>query len=133
MAKVLWCWRCGREVPMLEDDEWAVLVEAHRASSNPERAMAIIEREQRRRGLPPVLPLPADASPVQRRLRHLTAGYELFTGVPESNPNAVWHHVVSQHGPPCAACGKPLRSPRAETCAVCGAPAAPRDPVQRAR
>lgn len=106
---------------MLEDEEWAIIVEAHRAGDDEAGRMAVIERERRRRGLPDLLPLPADATPAQRQLRHLAAGYELFTGVPESNPNAVWHHVVSQYGPPCPSCRKPLRHARAARCHACGA------------
>lgn len=110
---------------MLDDDEWAVLVEAHRAWNDTDAAMAVIERERRERGLAPLLPLPADATPTQRRLRHLTAGYEMFTGRRESDPNAVWHHVVSQYGSPCRQCGKPLRHVSARRCDACGADAVP--------
>ena len=105
------------ELPMLEAGEWAVLMEAHRAG---EHAMAVIDRERERRGLAPLPPLPAETGVIERRLRHLTAGYELFTGMVETNPNAVWHHVVDQYGPPCEDCGKPLRTPWARFCASCG-------------
>jgi hypothetical protein len=49
--------------------------------------------------------------------------YWEVTGFAESNINAVWHHVISQYGRPCAVCGKPLRTPRAKLCAACGASA----------
>ena len=45
--------------------------------------------------------------------------YERITGFRETNPNAIHHHVVSMYGPPCTACGKPLRTPRARFCAAC--------------
>lgn len=45
--------------------------------------------------------------------------YRRITGFRETNPNAVAHHVVSMYGPPCKACGKPLRTPRAKFCAAC--------------
>ncbi|HEX8430379.1 MAG TPA: hypothetical protein VF625_03795 [Longimicrobium sp.] len=51
---------------------------------------------------------------------HLIAGYEMFTGVRETNVNAIPHHVASLYGPPCPACGKPLRTPKARLCAACG-------------
>jgi len=120
-VKTLWCWRCRRDVPMLDDDEWAVLVEAHRSGSDEASRMAVIERERVERGLAAPLPLRADATPAQRKLRHLSVGYEMFTGVAESDPNLVWHHVVSQYGPPCVRCGKPLRNAGAERCRECGA------------
>lgn len=106
---------------MLDDDEWAVIVEAHRAGDDETTRMAVIERERVRRGLPTPLPLTADATLAQRKLRHLAAGYEMFTGVPEADPNLVWHHLVSQYGPPCPQCARPLRHAGAEQCRECGA------------
>lgn len=119
--KTLWCWRCRRDLPMLDDDEWAVLVESHRSGGDEANRMAVIERERVRRGLPAPLPLRADATPAQRKLRHLAVGYEMFTGVAESDPNLVWHHVVSQYGAPCVKCGKALRHVGADQCRECGA------------
>ncbi|HEX9935524.1 MAG TPA: hypothetical protein VGB15_00325 [Longimicrobium sp.] len=111
-------------LPMLEDDEWAVVMEAHHARGaphgDPAAAMAVLEREGIRRGLPLPRQLAADARAITRWVHHLTAGYEMFTGVEETVPNAVWHHVASLYGPPCPACGKPLRTPRAKLCAACG-------------
>jgi hypothetical protein len=46
-----------------------------------------------------------------------------LTGFKETNVSALYHHRISLYGPPCAACGKPLRSPRASFCAACGADA----------
>jgi hypothetical protein len=34
--------------------------------------------------------------------------YERITGIRETNPNAIYHHVLSLYGPPCVKCGKPL-------------------------
>jgi hypothetical protein len=47
--------------------------------------------------------------------------YERITGFKETNANALFHHRLSGYGPPCQACGKPLRTPRARYCAMCGA------------
>jgi hypothetical protein len=43
-----------------------------------------------------------------------------LTGFRESNVNALWHHRLSQHGPPCAHCGRLLRTNRAARCVECG-------------
>lgn len=106
---------------MLDDGEWAVMMRAHRVSRvDPEAAFSILEREAARRGLAPPRPLPADAGGIDRLLWHLLAGYEMFTGMRETVANAIWHHVASQYGSPCPACGKPLRTPRARLCPACG-------------
>ena len=47
--------------------------------------------------------------------------YFELTGFRETNVNALWHHRLSNYGPPCVVCGKPLRTPRAHHCAECGA------------
>ncbi len=56
--------------------------------------------------------------PMSRLHKHLT-------GLEETNPNAIGHHLLSLHGPPCTRCGKPLRTPRARFCAACGQVIAP--------
>jgi hypothetical protein len=119
--RILWCWRCRAELPMLDDDEWAVVRQAHALSrSDPAQADALLESERIRRGLPPIPPLPDTADLAARTFRHLVNGYALFTGVAEDVPNAVWHHVASLYGPPCEHCGKPLRTPQARWCPACG-------------
>ncbi len=104
---------------MLEDDEWNVLVEAQRLVDDPARAMDLLRREAERRGLNTPLSPCEDASAIQRRLWHILAGYEMFTGYEETNPNAVRHHLVSKYGPPCPQCGKALRTPTARICPSC--------------
>ena len=46
--------------------------------------------------------------------------YEQMTGFKETNINAFYHHRISLQGPPCKACGKPLRTHKARFCAACG-------------
>ena len=118
--QVQWCWRCREEVPMLDDEEWAVIMRAHQHWGQPERSLAVINAERATRGLSPLKPQPAEQHPTLHRYQYLLAGYQLFTGVEESNPNVVWHHVRSLYGPACEACGKPLRTPKARVCAACG-------------
>ena len=61
-------------------------------------------------------------APLPTRLRAIREAYERLTGFAEANANAVMHHRLADYGPPCAACGKPLRTPRASFCAACGLP-----------
>jgi hypothetical protein len=92
--RMLWCWRCKKEVAMLDDVEF-------------ERVRSRIHIEQHTR---------------DEIFSDWLVEYERITGVRETNPNAVWHHVLSKHGAPCGRCGKPLRTPRAKLCGSCMAP-----------
>ena len=43
-----------------------------------------------------------------------------LTGRRDADAHAVRRHVLARYGPPCAACGKPLRTPQARACMECG-------------
>ncbi len=106
---------------MLDDDEWAVVRRAVALGHHdPAAADALLEGERVRRGLPPIPPIPQPKGRIARSQHPLVKGYALFSGVVETVPNAVWHHVASLYGPPCEHCGKPLRTPRAGWCPACG-------------
>jgi hypothetical protein len=111
--KLLWCWRCQQEIPMLEGEE-SYLVDKAR-----HEGMAAVAAEARRLGRLLLPPLEL-ASPVARHLRPLLEMYRLLTGFEETNPNAVLHHIAELYGPPCPQCHKPLRTPKARFCAACG-------------
>jgi hypothetical protein len=53
--------------------------------------------------------------------REALAMYMTITGFEETNPDALWHHRLSLLGPPCGACGKPLRTAVPKRCVECGA------------
>ena len=52
------------------------------------------------------------------------AEYERITGFHETNPNAIYHHRISDYGPSCPSCSKPLRTPKAKLCGHCMKPVA---------
>lgn len=108
MAKTVYCWRCAIDVPMLEDHEWKLV---HRLFANP------IEQIKRYRQTHEVSLAEAHNRFGQKALKI----YHSMTGFEETNAAALWHHRVSLYGPPCRACGKPLRTPHAKMCAACGA------------
>jgi len=91
--KMLWCWRCKADVLMLDDGEFK------RVSS--------------------LLHTGKQGNAYERMFGPLLLEYESVTGIPETNPNAIYHHVLSMYGPPCRNCGKPLRTPRAKLCGSC--------------
>jgi hypothetical protein len=94
--KMLWCWRCKAEVPMLDDDELKHLSSLLQSGTEGGTWEAMFE-------------------PLRRE-------YERITGIHETNLNTIFHHVLSIYGPPCANCGKPLRTPRAKMCGSCMGP-----------
>jgi hypothetical protein len=95
--KLLWCWRCKREMPMLDEEEyWPIFMLMNTGVGNGrERIWGPIMRE-----------------------------YERITGVRLLDGYEILHHRLAFFGPPCKACGKPLRSPRAKFCGTCMAPVA---------
>ncbi len=109
--KPLWCWRCRREVPMLDEEEYAVAYELYL-----DCAKAIREFRQ-------TWGLPLKASFFNDQFKPVTVWYERLTGMEDCHYNAVMHHRLALYGPPCKSCGKPLRTSRARFCASCSAPA----------
>ena len=111
--KMMWCWRCGSDMPMLDEDEFALVVEAFQNGGD------VVDRERQRRGVQERDPLILN-SQVAERFRPVLEMYRLLTGSDATNPNAVWHHRISEFGPPCPNCDRPLRTPAARYCAACG-------------
>ena len=97
--KVVWCWRCQMDIPMLDDDEFKAMIK-HGNNSHSDM----------------------DSGPKRRRLQRkaMVDYYNQLTGENETNLNVVFHHQISQYGPPCENCGKPYRTDVARFCAGCG-------------
>ncbi|SEF46166.1 hypothetical protein SAMN05421819_0091 [Bryocella elongata] len=106
----LWCWRCRRDMPMLDEEEYAEIASLHRVGMNS------VKQLRRDRDIP------LDAVPITERFSAMLQRYEDITGFRETNPNAVLHHRLSLYGPPCHHCGKPLRTPKAKLCGSCMTP-----------
>lgn len=109
MARTLYCWRCDRDLPMLDEAEWAQLAPLLKG------AFAQYMDERRRTGV-----ALDDAQASGLLGRTALALYRELTGFEETNLNALHHHRLFLYGPPCTHCGKPLRTPRARLCAACG-------------
>ena len=111
--RILWCWRCRKDVPMLDEVEYAEVERLH-AGYRP-----------RLDELQPQIASSAQAKAEFNRLiseRDLLA-MEIFakhTGRQPTEPFEVLHHRLALYGPPCGKCGKPLRTPKASVCGNCG-------------
>lgn len=93
---------------MLDEAEFAIISKTHKLSLESVRS----SREKHGTSLA--------QSPMEMLLAPICQAYTELTGFEETNANAVWHHRISLYGPPCEACGKPLRTPQASFCAECG-------------
>jgi hypothetical protein len=113
MSELKWCWRCRAEVPMLTDQEWDEEI-------GPLLRQMTIRiqsyRERKRAALHDALALGYE--------KPALAKYRELTGFNETSVNALWHHRLSKHGPPCRRCGRLLRTAIARRCVECGEPTA---------
>src|SRR6185312_2868162 len=107
MARWMYCWRCGTEMPMLDEHEWEKV--------RPLLALPV-EKTKRYRAEYGLSLLEAR----DRAFAEALAMYKAITGIEMTNPIALWHHQISLFGPPCTNCGKPLRTPLAKRCVECG-------------
>src|SRR5579859_3901675 len=110
--KIMWCWRCRQDVPMLDEDEYAII---HRVIQE------CFARARQWHGMT----LDEGRLPLDELFEPVRAGYARMTGMANCHHNAIMHHRIAIYGPACAHCGKPLRTPRASFCAACGAPVSP--------
>jgi hypothetical protein len=105
----LYCWRCRREMPMLNEEEFAVVLAMYRDALRLHKQVEEQHDHPRRGGT------------LEEIYEPCLDAYERLTGFRESNPNAVMHHRLAIYGHPCRVCGKPLRTPQASKCMACGA------------
>jgi len=106
--KILYCWRCHREVPMLDEDEYEFLARVHRKCTADVKAYREVHSA------------PLDKTPRSGLMKPVLDEYRRLTRAVETDPDHVLKHRLSLYGPPCQACGLPLRTPKAKVCASCG-------------
>jgi DNA-directed RNA polymerase subunit RPC12/RpoP len=105
--KLYYCWKCEKEMPFLEEDEWLQIepllrkaaeeIKAYRATHQCNLAIA-------RENLEP----------------EATKMFELLTGMPKVHFDIIYHHRLSEWGPECKNCNTLLRSKNASYCTKCG-------------
>jgi hypothetical protein len=104
--RVLWCWRCKAEMPMLEDADFFRLHAMQR-----DLIMTAQKRSTTDGG----------TGSVSEVFTPIVDEYERLTGVRVASATVVMHHRLAGFGPPCGTCSKPLRTPIAQFCLECGA------------
>ncbi len=105
--KILWCCRFRMEIPMLDEEEFAVVA---RLLSGGMGATADFRDEHK---------IPRSGLNRERRFESALDSYEKLTGFRETNAIALYHHRISLYGTPCGDCGRPLRTPQASHCVDC--------------
>jgi hypothetical protein len=113
MARMLYCWRCKMDVPMLDEQEWGRIEEM----LCKRRALLDEHLARTHRA-----PLEYASELKEETYREALALHSTLTGSVDANLHALWQHRLALYGPPCAECGKPLRTPAARRCFACGAP-----------
>jgi hypothetical protein len=109
MPTMQYCWRCKTEVPMFNESEWPAIsreltLMTKSSQTLRETAGATLDEALKTRHDGPLL------------AKHLE-----LTGLHATSGDALWHHRLIDFGPPCANCGRLLRTTRAKICAECGA------------
>lgn len=109
--KVLWCWRCKMDLPMLDEDEYEEVRTLYGQCMKATKEF----REKHN--------VPLDAVDSKALFKPVCDAYERMTGVKETVANAIMHHRIAQYGPPCRNCRRVLRTPKSSKCFECGQPA----------
>ncbi len=112
--KVMWCWRCRQDVPMLDEDEYNAIYQLYGECFRSAKQKRDVPDGQQRPTLDDVF-------------ESVRTEYERMTGMADCHHDTILHHRIATYGPPCAYRGKPSRTPRAKFCAACGEPVSARE------
>lgn len=113
--EIQYCWRCKVDIPMLTDKEFEFVCTIDRKPCSKTLfhnflQLNNIENHVELKNL----------TKIQENFKYMIESYRVITGMLELNQNAIFHHQLSQFGPPCPNCKKPLRTKLARYCASCG-------------
>jgi hypothetical protein len=100
------CWRCGEDVPALTEAELAVI-------------QPLWKEAVREAGASSAFAL-ADAMRTHPAFERVNAEHQRITGRVLGSRCLQVFHKVSDFGPACPCCGKPLRTAKAGQCFLCG-------------
>ncbi len=106
--KILWCWRCRQDMPMLDEDEYRAVAVLYSACTREVKTFRQVHDAL------------LSQTPVYDLFEPVRQAYERMTGMTNCHQDAIMHHRISIYGPPCCVCGKPLRTPLARFCVACG-------------
>ncbi len=107
MAEVHYCWRCRRDMPFLDEEEWQA-VEPLLAGA----AQAIKDYRSKNQ---------CDLGTARRNCKpEATEKFFELTGMSDIHFDIIWHHRRKDWGIECQKCHRLFRTPKASHCANCG-------------
>ncbi len=105
--KTYYCWRCKKDMPFLEEDEW------QQVSPHLTDAIRGIKEYRQKHG--------CDIATAHKYARPKAALlFEEITGMPGVQFDVIYHHRLADKGPECKKCGHLFRTPKASYCVNCG-------------
>lgn len=105
----MYCWRCGIEVPILGEDEFAIVEQLYARAVRSMKESCLNYEES------------SQADFIREQYFPVLEAYRRLTGQDHTtHAGDLMYHRISKYGPPCSQCGKPLWTPRAKHCAACG-------------
>lgn len=107
--KIQWCWKCKKDVPMLDEREWAEALALHLKAVRYHKRAVETEAEN-------------DIAEHRRADVALRECLNQLTHEMNEYPYACMNHAhrVAARGDPCPNCGQALRTPAARQCFECG-------------
>lgn len=103
--KRVWCWRCKAWVQALDESEYRPIHELWLRNT-------MSAKVARSNGM--------TLEDAQSHYAPLIAAHEKLTGERGVSVKEIYNHYLENFGPPCQACCKNLRTPRARQCFECG-------------
>lgn len=107
--KIMWCWRCQRDVPMLNEDEYRLIDDCYCKCMQ-----SVKDYRERHNVTLAEMDIDGHYQPLRDLYAEITGDESVY------HHEEIRHHRISSYGDPCPNCGKPFRTPQAKLCAVCG-------------
>lgn len=106
-----WCWRCNKDVPMLNEAEFEEMSSLYKA------CLVRAKNAMTRNKVSRIELLGVDVE--EELFRPLVEWHLTKTGI-QLPYESLHHHRLALYGPPCSNCGRLTRTPKATRCFECG-------------
>jgi hypothetical protein len=122
--KVLWCWRCKKNVAMLDEEEYKYLTQLWWKARKFKREINEPIFDENRKVLGYRKATSDEKAILIQLSEEINNEFERITGdksnIQIAPKGCQTHHLISRYGPSCEKCGKILRTSKARKCFECG-------------